>query len=236
MKELFEGAIKFQEEDFNAHKELYEKLKHNQDPHTLFICCVDSRVVPNRITNTLPGDLFVVRNAGNIVPPYMESQHLREGFLATTAAIEYALIILDIRNIIICGHSNCGICGAIYEPPKKLDQTPYVKKWISLLDSVKHKVQALKPSTNAKRIWLTEQINIEQQLENLMSYPFVEERFDRGELRIFGWYYIIETGEILNYNMITREFKPIAPQKPKKSLKAKHLPKKPTPESLKSKH
>lgn len=215
MKELFEGAIKFQEEDFSAHKDLYESLKQRQDPHTLFITCVDSRVVPNLITNTKPGDLFVVRNVGNIVPPYKESQTLREGFLATTAAIEYALTILEIQNIIICGHSNCGACEFIYEPPKKLDETPYVKKWLKLLDPVKEKVQALKPSSKPKRTWLTELINIEQQLENLMSYPFVEDRFDRGELRVYGWYYIIETGEILNYNMIKREFKPIV-QKDKK--------------------
>ncbi len=215
MRELFEGAIKFQEEDFNAHKDLYESLKKHQEPHTLFISCVDSRVVPNLITNTLPGDLFVIRNVGNIVPPYKESQNLREGYLATTAAIEYALNILQIQNIIICGHSNCGACVAIYEPSSKLEKTPYVKKWISLLEPVKDKVMALKPTSKSKRIWLTEQINVEHQLENLMSYPFVEERFDRGELRIYGWYYIIETGEILNYNMITREFKPTI-QKEKK--------------------
>ena len=169
--------------------------------------------MPNLITNTLPGDLFVVRNVGNIVPPYKDShrpQDLREGFLATTAAIEYAITILEIKNIIICGHSNCGACSAIYEPPAKLEQTPYVKNWLRLLDPVKEKVLAINPNSKSKRIWLTEQINIEQQLENLMSYPFVEERFDRGELRVFGWYYIIETGEILNYNMITREFKPIS--------------------------
>ncbi len=215
MKELFDGVIKFQEEDFNDHKELYESLKQKQDPHTLFISCVDSRVVPNLITNTKPGDLFVIRNVGNIVPPYKESQNLREGYLATTAAIEYAITILEIQNIIICGHSNCGACEAIYEPPKKLDETPYVKKWLKLLDPVKEKVLALKPASKSKRTWLTELINIEQQLENLMSYPFVEERFDRGELRVYGWYYIIESGEILNYNMITREFKPIV-QKEKK--------------------
>ena len=215
MKELFDGVIKFQEEDFNDHKELYESLKQKQDPHTLFISCVDSRVVPNLITNTKPGDLFVIRNVGNIVPPYKESQNLREGYLATTAAIEYAITILEIQNIIICGHSNCGACEAIYEPPKKLDETPYVKKWLKLLDPVKEKVLALKPASKSKRTWLTELINIEQQLENLMSYPFVEERFDRGELRVYGWYYIIESGEILNYNMITREFKPIM-QKEKK--------------------
>lgn len=211
MKELFEGAIKFQEEDYLNHKELYENLKKNQDPHTLFISCVDSRVVPNLITNTLPGDLFVVRNIGNIVPPYREDKdNIRSGYLATTSAIEYALNILNIKNIIVCGHSNCGACHHIYEDESKLSQTPYVSKWLELLKPVKKRVEALKPDSKAKRIWLTEQINIEYQLENLMTYPFVEEKFDSGELKVYGWYYIIETGEILNYNMIKRQFKAIS--------------------------
>lgn len=207
MRELFEGAIKFKEEDYLNHKELYENLQEEQNPHTLFISCVDSRVVPNLITNTLPGDLFVVRNVGNIVPPYRENASIRSGYLATTSAIEYALLILDIKNIIICGHSNCGACSAIFQSKDDLKATPYVQKWLELLEPVKKKVESLKPESSAKRMWLAEQINIEQQLENLMSYPFVEEKFDRGELSIYGWYYIIQTGEILNYNMIKREFR-----------------------------
>lgn len=210
MRELFEGALKFQEDDYTKYKDLYESLEKHQEPHTLFITCVDSRVVPNLITNTLPGDLIVIRNMGNIIPPYRENDnHMRSGYLATTASIEYALSVLKIPNIIICGHSNCGACSAIYESPQILENAPYVKKWIELLEPVKKKVDNLTPSSLAKRMWLTEQINIEHQLENLMTYPFVEERFDHGELHIYGWYYIIETGEILNYNMITREFKPI---------------------------
>lgn len=212
MKELFEGAIKFQEEDFVEYQELYESLKKQQNPHTLFISCADSRVVPNIITNSDPGDLFVVRNIGNIIPPYTESNSMRSGYLATTSAIEYALTILNVRNIIVCGHSNCGACSAIFEPPENLKNAPYVQKWLKLLEPAKQKVLAQNPSSRAKKIWLAEQINVELQLENLMTYPFVEEKFDRGELSVYGWYYIIETGEILNYNMIKREFKPIVPK------------------------
>ena len=218
MKELFDGAIRFKEEDFTSHQELYESLKKKQNPHTLFITCADSRVVPNLITSSDPGDLFVVRNIGNIIPPYTESKSntLRKGYLATTAAIEYALVILNVKNVIVCGHSNCGACWAIYEPPQSLEKAPYVKKWIELLEPVKQKVLALKPTSKSKRMWRTEQINIEQQLENLLTYPFVKERFKQGELSIYGWYYIIETGEILNFNMIKREFKPILHKQQKK--------------------
>ncbi|MGX3010994.1 carbonic anhydrase [Helicobacter sp. 23-1044] len=219
MRELFEGAIKFQEESFLAHKKLYENLGKKQNPHTLFISCVDSRLVPNLITNTLPGDLFVVRNVGNIIPPYTDNNAMRSGYLATTSAIEYALSILKIKNIIICGHSNCGACIAALKDSAKLDSTPYVKKWLELLNPVRERVKALNPQSFSKEVWLCEQINVEYQLENLMTYPFVEEKFDLGELNIYGWYYIIETGEILNYNMIKREFHPIPAQK-SQNLKA----------------
>ncbi len=216
MKELFDGAVKFLEDDFQHYEDLYKSLQKSQNPHTLFLTCVDSRVVPNLITNSLPGDLFVIRNIGNIVPPYTQNSALREGYLATTSAIEYALNVLDIKNIIICGHSDCGACSAIYEDEEALEKAPYVKKWIELLNPIKAKVLELKPKSVLKRMWLTEQFNIEQQLENLMTYPFVEEKFDRGELRIYGWYYIIQTGEIYNYNMITKEFKAIKKNESKK--------------------
>ena len=213
MKELFDGAIRFQEDDFTKYKDLYQSLKKRQEPHTLFVTCTDSRVVPNLITNSLPGDLFVVRNVGNIVPPYTQNSSLREGYLSTTAAIEYALTVLEIKNIIICGHSDCGACSAIYEDEETLKKAPYLKKWIEQLEPVREKVLNLKPKSNIKRMWLTEQFNIELQLEHLMTYPFVEEKFDRGELRVFGWYYMIPTGEIYNYNMITKEFKLIQKEK-----------------------
>ena len=91
---LFEGAIKFKEENFLTYKELFENLKEGQNPHTLFVGCSDSRVVPNLITNTLPGELFVIRNIANIVPPYREADE----YLATTSAIEYALEELKVEN------------------------------------------------------------------------------------------------------------------------------------------
>lgn len=208
MKKLFDGAIKFKEEDFNKYQNLYQNLKQNQNPHTLFITCVDSRIVPNLITNTLPGELFVIRNMGNIIPPYRENSNIREGFLATTSAIEYALNVLNIANIIICGHSDCAACSAIYTK-SEFKNTPYIYKWIELLEPIKNRVEKLKPQSKLKRTWLSEQINIEYQMENLITYPFVEERFNSGALKIYGWYYIIETGDILNFNIKKREFEVI---------------------------
>jgi len=202
MKRLFTGAIKFREEDFKDHKELFERLGDKQEPHTLFIGCADSRVVPNLITNTLPGELFVVRNIANLVPPYREVDE----FLATTSAIEYALRVLKVENIIICGHSNCGGCSSLYLEPHTINQTPHVRKWLELAHPVRDKVLALAPDTIAKRSWLTEQINIEFQLEHLFTYPEVKARFEAGELSVYGWYYIIETGEVFSYDFESGEF------------------------------
>ena len=115
MQEILDGAVKFMEEDFLEHKELFESLSDGQTPHTLFVGCIDSRVVPNLITNTMPGDLVVVRNIANIVPPYRKS----EEFLATTSAIEYSLQALNVKNVIICGHSNCGGCAALWMDESK---------------------------------------------------------------------------------------------------------------------
>lgn len=206
MKELFDGALSFYEDDFSKNKDFYIGLKKNK-PHTLFITCVDSRIDPNRITNSLPGDIYVVRNMGNMIPPY--ENNINSGFLAAISAIEYAVSMLEVKNIIICGHSNCGACASVYKDDEVLNKTPYVKKWLELLHPTRNKVLELKPDSDVKKIWLTELLNIQQQLHNLITYPFICDKFDKGELKLFGWYYIIESGDILNYNILTREFKSI---------------------------
>lgn len=198
---LFEGAIKFKEENFLAYQELFENLKEGQKPHTLFVGCADSRVVPNLITNTLPGELFVVRNIANIVPPYRETQE----YLATTSAIEYALEELQVENIIICGHSHCGGCAALFEEGH-FESMPNVRNWLRLITSVKEQVLALKPKDNAMRAYLTEQINIEKQIMNLFTYPKVKEKYLARTLKIYGWHYIIESGEVYNYDFKRHEF------------------------------
>lgn len=192
---LFEGAIKFKEENFLTYKELFENLKEGQNPHTLFVGCSDSRVVPNLITNTLPGELFVIRNIANIVPPYREADE----YLATTSAIEYALEELKVENIIICGHSHCGGCAALYEE-EHFTKMPNVRNWLKLISPVKEQVLALNPKTKAMRAYFTEQINIEKQIMNLFTYPNVKEKYLARTLHIYGWHYIIESGEVYSYD------------------------------------
>lgn len=197
MEKLLEGIIKFRNEDFEEHKELFKDLRKGQNPHTLFIGCSDSRLVPNLITKALPGELFVVRNIANIVPPYRKSQE----HLATTSAIEYAINILDVKNIVVCGHSNCGGCRAIYSSEDSLNKIPYTKRWLELAAKVKNKVlNELRPKDEGTREWMTEQVNIVEQIKHLLTYPFIRDKYQRRELEIYGWYYIIETGEVFNYN------------------------------------
>ena len=206
MDSLLEGAVKFMEDGLLEHEELFKSLQHAQDPHTLFISCVDSRVVPNLITNCLPGELFMVRNIANIVPPYRVSSE----FLATTSAIEYALEVLNIKNIIICGHSDCGGCAALYQDESKFKNTPNVRNWIKLIEPIKHEVLKFTSDDPAKMAWLTERLNVINSIENILTYPNVKSEHEAGRLEIYGWHYIIETGEIFSYDLQSKTFKLLA--------------------------
>ncbi len=206
MDKLKEGIVKFKNIDFESHKSLFTNLGNVQVPHTLFIGCSDSRVVPNLITNTLPGELFVVRNIANLVPPYRET----EEFVATTSAIEYAVQILNVENIVVCGHSNCGGCASLFDDPAELDKVPHVKKWLELAAPVREKVMQKMEDESVERMeWMAEQINIVEQIKHLLTYPFITDKYIEGKLKIFGWYYIIETGEVYNYNKETGFFEVI---------------------------
>ena len=210
MHDLVAGLIQFRTQDFQEHKNLFSELKRRQEPHTLFIGCSDSRVVPELITTSLPGELFVVRNIANIVPTFKESYEYANTS-ATTAAIEYAVKILKVKNIIVCGHSNCGGCSSIYLPDAVLDEIPATKKWLELAVNVKKRVmEGLEENNKVNdlemREWLTEHMNIVEQLNHLLTYPFIKEKYSKKELDILGMYYTIETGEVLIYNAQKKAF------------------------------
>ncbi len=207
MKILFDGVKEFCVNDYEYNKELFEKLSESQKPHTLFIGCSDSRVVPNLITKTMPGDLFVIRNIANIVPYYRESDE----FLATTSAIEYAVIVLDVQNIIICGHSNCGGCKALFFEESELDKIPNTKRWLLLAQQAKIKAELIINETKITvgKDKIVEQANIVEQLNHILTYPMIKERHSNGQLHLFGWYYDIGTGKIFNYNFLNNIFEVI---------------------------
>jgi carbonic anhydrase len=204
MEYLFDGVKEFNTNDFSEYKELFEKLGRTQTPHTLFIGCSDSRIVPNLITRTLPGELFVTRNIANIVPFYRESSE----YLATTSAIEYAVKVLGVSNILICGHSNCGGCEAMFFDDEKFKDIPHTRKWLELASHVREQVNNIPGihDDTIKREWITEQLNIIEQMNHLLSYPYIREKFLKKEINLLGWYYIIETGDILNYDVERKRF------------------------------
>ena len=135
----------------------------------------------------------------------MEAHEYVATAAATTAAIEYAVMVLKVKSIIICGHSNCGGCSAIHLPDAVLNEIPATKKWLALAENVKTRVtEEMKANGKTKdleyREWLTEQINIVEQIKHLLTYPYVVERFNKKELEIIGMYYTIETGEVFIYD------------------------------------
>lgn len=195
MSELIDGAMKFMHEDFKKHQEIFEELKSYQAPHTLFVGCADSRILPNLITNCSIGEMFVVRNVANIIPKYRTT----EEYVATTSAIEYALEILNVKNIIVCGHSNCGGCKVNIDKQK----APNTYKWLEQIKPIKDKVLQtleLNHMLDMKLAsWMIEKANILNSYQNLLTYPNVKEKIKQGLLEVHAWHYIIQTGEIYEY-------------------------------------
>lgn len=204
-KRLYEGIKKFQTNEFIPRQQFFEDLGQNQNPHTLFIGCSDSRVVPSLITQTFPGELFVVRNIANLIPFYKKHS---DTYLATTAAIEYAVNQMNVSNIIVCGHSNCGGCAALYQD-KELKNLPHTRKWMELAHPVKKIVEekiAKNKITLEQRSVFTEQLNIVEQMGHLLKYSYIKKRMKEGTINVMGWYYNIEKGEIYNYDKRLKRF------------------------------
>ena len=121
--------------------------------------------------------------------------------MSTTSAIEYAVKVLNVENIVICGHSNCGGCASLYLEEERFIKLPHTRKWMELSRKVKEEVIKIIPDGDeSAREWLTEQINIVEQIKHLLTYPFIEGKYKTRSINIYGWYYIIETGEMYNYN------------------------------------
>jgi len=192
---------------FKKNKEsLLELVTSGQSPKALFIGCSDSRVIPDLMIQADPGDLFVLRNVGNFVPPYKPDAD----FHATASGIEYAISVLKVQEVIICGHTHCGACHALFqtiEDPSLI----HTKKWLELGESAKTSailsLGASAPKEDLLR--LTEKLSVIKQIENILTYPNVKKRFEEGSLHIHGWYYHIETGKIEYYNADSYEFLPL---------------------------
>jgi carbonic anhydrase len=202
MARLTYGARKFIDDPLEHHKILFKQLAKYQKPHTLFIACADSRVNTNLITSTEPGELFTVRNVGNIIPPYGIN-----GMHSEAAAIEFALINLGVKEIVVCGHAGCGAITAIISEDafskEQLAKMPHLSQWIELAREVKEK---LPPGISLRK---AVQFNVLLQLENLKTYPIVQEKLSSGEIRLHGWYYSISSSTVNEWDEKQQMFVPI---------------------------
>ncbi len=204
MQKLIEGIHRFQRETFLPLQGLFEQLAKGQHPETLFITCSDSRIDPNLLTRSKPGELFILRNAGNIVPPY------GSGSGGEAATIEFAVAALGVRDVIVCGHSHCGAMKGLLQP-EQTASLPALASWLSHAETTRRIIRDNYGHLDGERL-LTAAIeeNVLVQLENLRTHPAVASRLRRGDLHLHGWVYKIETGEVFAYDVDSGQFVKLA--------------------------
>jgi carbonic anhydrase len=202
VQKLIKGLHQFQSEYFQRRKDFFEQLAHGQKPETLFITCSDSRINPNLLTQTAPGELFILRNAGNLVPE-------GPGASGEEATIEYAVSALEVRNIILCGHSHCGAMKALLNPGDT-EGLPAVRGWLQHAAKTRRIIEEnyghLSPQ---ERLIATTEENVLVQLEQLRALPSVAAAIRERRVRIHGWVYKIESGEVFAYDPEEGQFLPL---------------------------
>jgi carbonic anhydrase len=205
---LIEGIHQFQTKGFLPLQTLFEQLAKGQNPETLFITCSDSRIDPTLLTKAQPGDLFILRNAGNIVPPH------GAGNGGEAATIEFAVAALGVKDIIICGHSHCGAMHGLLHP-EKVASLPAVSAWLSHAEMTRRIMRENYGHLEGDRLLTaTVEENVLVQIENLQTLPAVGSRLVRGDLRLHGWFYKIETAEVFAYDEGNGQFVKLAEYQP----------------------
>jgi len=198
------GVVKFQQEVYPEKKELFEKLSQGQSPEALFITCSDSRIETAMITQTEPGELFICRNAGNIVPPHTNNTG------AMTASIEFATAALNVPHIVICGHTECGAMKGAMSSPDGLESLPHIKEWLGFSKAAVDIVKRMGANLSEdEQMSMLLQQNVILQLNHLRTHPTVATRLAVGDLQLHGWVYDIKSGGVLAYDDKTGEFSPV---------------------------
>ena len=194
MQKLVQGIHQFQTKIFGTHRALFEQLdREGQAPETLFITCSDSRISPNLITQTQPGELFILRNIGNLVPPY-------ETMGGTAAGIEFAVASLQVKDIIVCGHSNCGAMKALLEPAQT-GEMPATRAWLAHARTTERIMwESYGHLQGSDLLHATVEENVLVQVDNLRRHPVVAKGVACGTLRLHAWVYKIETGEVFAFD------------------------------------
>jgi carbonic anhydrase len=198
---LRRGVHRFRTEIFPGKRVLYEQLAEKQVPHALFLTCGDSRIDPEALTSAGPGEIFVERTPGNIVPLYSESTAV-----GVAASIEYSVVMLGVKDIVVCGHSACGAMKGLLDP-EELRHIPATTRWLKYavpaLDLLNRKYPHLEGQDRVRRLC---QLNVIEQLAHLHTHPAVESRVKHGRIALHGWYYEIHTGTVEVYNQESGEF------------------------------
>jgi carbonic anhydrase len=222
MTRIIQGVLDFHDRVFDEKRELFEGLQAGQRPLALFVTCADARINPNLLTQTEPGELFVLRNAGNLIPPAGPASG-GEG-----ATIEYAVRHLRVRDIIVCGHSYCGAMQALITPGA-LDELPHVAAWLEHASPCLPRVQAVAGRlTPAERIKAVTEQNVLVQLDHLRTYRAVADALQEGRLRLHGWVYHFENGEVQAYDAAADSFAPLSAAK-RKSITSQFRAQSPPP-------
>lgn len=194
MKRLLQGIAHFHKNVRPTVRETFAKLALGQKPDCLFIACSDSRVVPNLFASSDPGDLFVIRNPGNIVAP-CDADGKSQADESEAGAIEFALMHLGVPDIVVCGHSECGamraLCGEVH-----LGEAEHLQSWLRHAEAALAARPGAHLDSHQARHNLVGQLNVLTQLDNLRSYPFVAERERTGRLRLHAWWFDIANAEV----------------------------------------
>jgi len=200
MEKVLKGLVRFQEEVFSKKKELFALLSGQQTPRVLFVTCSDSRIDPSLLTQTDPGNLFIIRNAGNLIPTYGAA------IGGSTASLEYGVAVLKVKDIIVCGHTDCGAMKALLHP-EKLQDLPAVKAWLQHAETTVRMVKDHYGHLKGDELFAAAiRENVLVQLDHLKTHPAVATRLRRGDLRLHGWVYSIGTGEVWVYDAEKKEF------------------------------
>ncbi|MEK9649052.1 MAG: carbonic anhydrase [Gammaproteobacteria bacterium] len=202
MDKVIKGIAKFKEKGFEERRELFKTLATGQSPEVLFITCSDSRIDPNLITHTEPGDLFIIRNAGNIVPP-----HVKEAG-GNTATIEYGVQVLGVEDIIICGHTDCGAMKGAMNPDS-VKTLPHVSEWLQHSAAASARCEARHGQLGAEHTLEMIQENVLLQMSHLQTHPSVAAKLAVNEIAVHGWVYDIENGEVTAYDDAQGKFIPV---------------------------
>lgn len=202
-KQLIEGFSRFREMHFAKDDTLYRELvEQGQTPKTLVVGCCDARVDPAIILDCAPGDLFVIRNVANLVPPAEDQGH----YHGTSAALEFGVCELDVEHIIVLGHAQCGGIHALMEGAMHKKDS-FIAEWMGIADAAQQYVQRELPGADLRqRRRACEQRAILGSLDNLLTFSWIRERVEQGTLTLHGWYFDMENGQLLSYNTTTRRF------------------------------